>query len=332
MVDAFIGTETGVFHLHADRLSPLGLSEHQVSALHAVPRDDGSAILLAGTYGAGLFRSEDAGAHWDQVSDGLTTPVFRSITADPTMPGALLCGTEPARIFRSRDDGLTWESLGVETHEDVESWYLPYSPRAGAVRNIFGPPGTQRLLGALEVGGLLDRSDADGDAWACGTILGNGDIHYINGHPHDPAYLVAALGWAEAKKHPHGPDDPPMGGVGVSQDGGRTWRASHSDYTRAVIIPPTRPDLLLAGPAKRVGGRGRIDVSDDAGLTWQPASNGIETPMDDMVECFLPAPDGTIWAICDGGRLLAAEPGDWHWRSVVPENAGVHVRSVAIVV
>jgi hypothetical protein len=329
MVDTYIGTDTGVYRLHTDELIPLGLGEHQVSALHAMPRDDGSTTLLAGTYGAGLFRSEDAGAHWNLVSDGLTTPVFRSITFDPTTPGALLCGTEPARIFRSRDDGRTWESLGVESHEDVESWYLPYSPRAGAVRNIFGPSGTRRLLGALEVGGLLDRTD--GEHWECGTILGNGDIHSISGHPQDPNYLVAALGWAEAKTHPHGPNDPPLGGVGVSQDGGRTWRASHSDYTRAVIIPPTRPDLLLAGPAKRVGGNGRIEVSADAGRTWQPADHGIASPMDDMVESFLAAPDGTIWAICAGGRLLAADPGEWHWRSLLPADVDIHVRSVAVI-
>jgi hypothetical protein len=329
MTIAYLGTDSGVYHLHSDELIPLGLHEHRISALHALKLGDDAIVLLAGSYGAGLFRSEDGGSTWDAVSAGLTTPVFRTITSDPTEPGALLCGTEPARIFRSRDDGLTWESLGMETHEDVASWYLPYSPRAGAVRNIFNPPGTMRLLGSLEVGGLLDRRDGDA-TWACGTILGNGDIHYISGHPEDPDYLVAALGWAEAKTHPHGPNDPPMGGVGVSRDGGRTWHASHADYTRAVIIPPTHPDLLLAGPAKRVGGRGRIEVSADHGRTWQPADHGIASPMEDMVESFLAAPDGTIWAICDGGRLLSANPGEWRWRSLLPPDAGVHVRSVAI--
>lgn len=327
---AYIGTDTGVYRLQSNELILLGLDEHQISALHATRRADGTTLLLAGTYGAGLFRSEDAGATWEVASDGLTTPVFRSITSDPTELGAILCGTEPARIFRSRDEGLTWESLGVEAHEDVESWYLPYSPRAGAVRNIFSPPGTKRLLGSLEVGGLLDSRDG-GKSWECGTILGNGDIHFISGHPEDPEYLVAALGWASAKNHPHRPDDPPLGGVGVSRDGGRTWHSSHADYTRAVIIPPTHPDLLLAGPAKRVGGRGRIEVSADSGHTWQPAGHGLESPMEDMVERFLAAPDGTIWAICDGGRLLATEPGEWRWRSLLPDNPLVDVRSVAFV-
>jgi len=252
MVDAFIGTETGVYHLDDGQLTPCGLPEQRVSALHAI-HSNNATTLLAGTYGGGLFRSEDAGATWNPVSAGLTTPVFRSIVPDPTTPGAILCGTEPARIFRSRDDGLTWEPLpGIATHEDAESWYLPYSPRAGAVRTIFSPPGSNRLLGALEVGGLLDSQDG-GQTWVCPTILGNGDIHYVSGHPTDPDYLITALGWAKAKKHPPGPSDPPLGGIGVSLDGGRTWRASHSDYTRAMIIPPIRPDLLLAGPAKQVG-------------------------------------------------------------------------------
>ena len=53
--------------------------------------------------------------------------------------------------------------------------------------------------------------------------------------------------------------------------------------------------------------------------------------MRDMVELFEPAPDGSIWAICSGGRLLCAEPGEWQWRSVLPEGADIQVQSVAFI-
>jgi hypothetical protein len=32
-----------------------------------------------------------------------------------------------------------------------------------------------------------------------------------------------------------------------------------------------------------------------------------------MVERFEEAPDGSIWALCSGGRLFVSEPGEWQW-------------------
>ncbi|MGH2618630.1 MAG: hypothetical protein ACRDJC_25655, partial [Thermomicrobiales bacterium] len=101
------------------------------------------------------------------------------------------------------------------------------------------------------------------------------------------------------------------------------------DYTRASIVPPARPDLLLAGPAKEVGAQGRIEVSADGGDTWQPAGDGLDMPMADMVELFQATPDGSIWALCSGGRLLHAEPGAWQWRSLLPTGTTIEVKSVA---
>ena len=90
-------------------------------------------------------------------------------------------------------------------------------------------------------------------------------------------------------------------------------------------MPSRRPDLLLAGPAPKVGEQGRIVVSSDGGDSWQAAGDGVDQPMPDMVELFVEAPDGTLRAICSAGRLLSAEPGEWRWQSAIPgvENQGV---------
>ncbi|MBV7339898.1 hypothetical protein KFU94_69160 [Chloroflexi bacterium TSY] len=127
-----------------------------------------------------------------------------------------------------------------------------------------------------------------------------------------------------------------LGGVALSEDGGKTWRkVMREDYTRAILIPPTHPNLILAGPAKAVGRQGRIVVSEDGGETWAPAGDGLQKspqePMADMVERFHPAPDASVWAICSGGRLFRAEPGEWKWSSVVPLPEGVTAESVCFV-
>jgi photosystem II stability/assembly factor-like uncharacterized protein len=310
MVDAILGTTRGVLRLHEGALEPLGLAGHSVTALHA-----SDAVLLAGTYGDGLFRSADGGRSWERVDAGLTATTFRFVTPE-------LAGTEPARVLRSADGGSIWDELdGITRIPGHEEWFLPYSPRAGAARNAYVTG--DRLLVAAEVAGLL-RSDDGGRTWVCEPVAGDEDIHHVTGHPDDPDLVYVSLGSASLKVK-----EGQHGGIARSRDGGRTWIKIETDYTRSAIIPPTRPDLLLAGPARRVGRDGRIVCSSDGGDTWEPAGDGIDVPMHDMVELFVAAADGTVWAICSRGRLLWAAPDDWQWSSALPADADVTVKSVA---
>ena len=97
-----------------------------------------------------------------------------------------------------------------------------------------------------------------------------------------------------------------------------------------IVVQVEAPDIVLAGPAKAVGQQGRIVISSDGGSSWEPAGEGIEEPMTDMVEVFLAGPDGSVWAICAAGRLFRAEPGEWVWQSVgLPES--ITVESVCFV-
>jgi photosystem II stability/assembly factor-like uncharacterized protein len=331
MFDTYIGTTDGVYRLQRRELEPLGLDGERIWAVHAF-RDQANTIVLAGSYGNGMFRSSDGGQSWLPANDGLTASAFRCIGPDPLRPGSLLAGTEPGRIFRSTDNGRSWSELsGITRIEGHADWFLPYSPRAGAVRNVYAPDlNGRRMLASVEVGGLLDSVDG-GESWTCEAIGIDDDIHHITGHPDDPALLYASLGYASLRHDRHAVDGRRFGGIARSRDGGGTWEKLENDYTRATLIPPSRKDLLVAGPAPKVGQEGRIVVSADGGDTWLPASNGIDTPMPDMVELFVAAPDDSIWAVCSGGRLLRAEAGTWHWTSAVPDDSEVNVQSVTFV-
>jgi hypothetical protein len=331
MFDPYLGTTEGVYRLHDGAVEPLGLASERIWAIHAW-RDRGDCTILAGSYGKGMYRSTDGGGAWLPANTGLTASAFRCITPDPLHPGAILAGTEPGRIFRSEDGGATWRELtGITRIEGHTQWFLPYSPRAGAVRNIYAPPdSTSHLFASVEVGGLL-TSDDGGETWTCEPVIEDDDIHFITGHPHQPDLLYAALGYAALPHHRN--DDAPrrFGGIARSRDGGVTWQKLESDYTRAVLVPPTRSDLVLAAPAPQVGRNGRIVVSADGGETWEPASAGLDTPMPDMVEVFAAAPDGTVWAVGSGGRLLVATPGEWAWRSALPADTALNIQSVTFV-
>ena len=317
--DAYLGTANGVHVLHGDDLQPLGLQGEDVRAVHAW-RADGTTTVLAGTYGNGLYRS--SGDDWARIEAGLTASAFRYVGM---LGGGLLAGTEPARIFRSDDDGLSWQELeGFTALPGRDDWFLPYSPRAGALRSVHASG--ERLWACVEVGGLA-RSDDGGATWVCEPVIADDDIHHIAAHPDDDNVLYVSLGKAALTGAPRAR----LGGIARSRDAGRTWEKVEADYTRATIVPPTRPDLVLAGPAGRVGREGRIVVSGDGGEEWEPADDGIDVPMPDMVELFAAAPDGGVWAICSHGRLLRADAGEWIWTSVLPAGAGLEVKSVAFV-
>ena len=321
----YLGTTDGVYRLAGERLEPLGLKGQRVWAIHA--RGD---VVLAGSYGDGMFRSQDGGRSWSPANDGLSASAFRWIGPDPLEPGALLAGTEPARIFRSRDEGRSWRELdGITRIAGHEKWFLPYSPRAGAVRNVYAPPASRgRLFASVEVGGLL-RSEDRGETWSCQPVLEDEDVHFISGHPAEPDVLYASLGYASLSHSYRADEGHEFGGIARSRDGGRSWLKLENDYTRCTIVPPSRPDLLLSAPAPHVGRSGRIVVSSDGGDSWQPAADGIETPMPDMVERFEVAPGGSIYALCSGGRLLRAQAGEWRWEAALPAGSEVNVQSVA---
>jgi photosystem II stability/assembly factor-like uncharacterized protein len=316
MTATYLGTTRGVHRLSDRAAEPLGLQDERIAALLAP--DEGT--ILAGSYGGGIFRSTDDGASWSPA--GPTEPTVRFLDHDVSDPGiTLLAGTEPARLYRSTDGGETWSELaGVARVEGHDRWFLPYSPRAGAARNAYGRRG--HLLVAVEVGGLL-RSDDGGERFTIAPVLGDEDVHEVTGHPDDPDVLYVALGTASLER-----DGAHHGGIARSRDGGATWERIETRYTRSVIVPPGRTDLLLACPAARVGREGEIVVSADGGDSWEPAGDGVESPMEDMVERFAAAPDGTVWAICSRGRLLRAEPGAWEW-ALVPGSEGLEVESVA---
>src|SRR5262245_58126779 len=62
-------------------------------------------MLLAGTDGAGVFRSTDGGVSWTAATTQPTSLAIRALTASGT---TLLAGTDGAGVFRSTDGGVSW--------------------------------------------------------------------------------------------------------------------------------------------------------------------------------------------------------------------------------
>lgn len=336
---AYLGTREGVwrFDIDSGSLTSLGLDRRRFWAIHAWRAPSGQDTILAGSYGDGLFRSADSGMSWSASNGGLSASAFRTLQPDPFNPEAILAGTEPARGFRSFDCGQSWSELkAIARLESTADWFLPYSPRAGALRN-FAATSAGELYASVEVGGLLHSPDGD-ETWRVVSVdprpRVHDDIHQVLVDPGNDERLFVAMGGALVDRtHGQWLDGPrQIGGVAVSEDCGRSWTKLLRDYTRAVMIPSSAPEWLIAAPAQRTDHGGWITGSLDRGKTWDVIDAGIETPMDDMVERFEEAPDGSIWALCSGGRVFAARPGEWQWDSpLAGTGAELAVDSVSFV-
>lgn len=239
----------------------------------------------------GLYRTEDAGAHWTRVLEG----EVRAVTVDPTDDRVVYAGTEPVHLFRSEDGGDRWEELtGLqEVPEEVrQKWWTPYPPATGHVRYIFVHDRDPRLLSlCLEHGGVL-RSFDRGHTWEdVSRGIDYLDMHMLKSLPGrtDRFYCTSARGFFTT-------DDPGKGWVRAEE--GLTRSYSH-DF---VFLPPEGegelPTMLVATADGSPGFWRReeraadaaIFRSLDAGRSWQRVVEGLPVPMDHMVWALAPHP------------------------------------------
>jgi photosystem II stability/assembly factor-like uncharacterized protein len=296
------------------RQTTQGLTDHDVTSVIAR-----QGVILAGTTD-GVFRSDDLGATWREMSNGLSTPHVRWLAYHPDVSDLEFAGTEPAGIFVSHDGGGSWRACPeVAELRDRYKWSLPYSPEAGCVRGLAFH--AARAYAAVEVGGVL-RSDDGGETWRLAEGSdGNPDlegppepfiypdVHSISVHP-SSADLV---------------DAPTGGGLYRSRDGGRTWEFLYDCYCRAVWVDPDDSNHLILSPADGVDRNGRIEQSRDGGRTWSPAANGLKVPWRrGMVERFVQAGE-ELFAVLSSGQLLSASLSSFEWHPVLPELSGLNM-------
>jgi photosystem II stability/assembly factor-like uncharacterized protein len=103
--------------------------------VHKVTRDAADPARLYAQNHHGVYRSDDHGAHWESIADGLPTDFGFSIVAHPhrgdtiwsfpiAADGERFPPSARCRVFRSTDAGRSWEGLDVG---------LPAEPYYGVV-------------------------------------------------------------------------------------------------------------------------------------------------------------------------------------------------------
>lgn len=193
-----------------------------------------SSTVYAGTWSGGALKSNDGGASWTPINNGLVANDVYALAADPVAPDHLFAGTEMG-LFVSNDGGANWSrptgtlpgsavseltfvgdvllattDLGLyRSDNDGASWSTPTVDLPPARINVLlagSPAGTVYAGTALGV----YKSTDHGDTWTpVGTGLTDKDVHALAIDPADATHMVAGT----------------TDGLFVSTDGGDAWVA-----------------------------------------------------------------------------------------------------------
>lgn len=73
-------------------------------------------IAYAGTWGAGVYKTEDGGASWKPVNAGLGNLYINSLAVNPHNPSIIYAGTYKSKLFKSTNAGASWydSSYGIQ--------------------------------------------------------------------------------------------------------------------------------------------------------------------------------------------------------------------------
>jgi len=233
---------------------------------------------FAGYTGGGVWRTDDAGNSWRNISDGFfKSGSIGAIAVAPSDANVIYVGTGEHAIrgqsstygdgmYRSTDQGRTWSRIGLETSRQISAVRVhPQNPDV-----VYVAVQGDRWKGTSDRG--VYRSVDGGKKWVQllkGENLNSGPSD-LSMDPTNPRILYAAM-W----DHQRSPWTVRSGGSGSgiwkTLDGGETWTRLTEGLPKlmgkiGVSVSPANPDRLYAIVEAENGGLYR---SDDAGKNWR---------------------------------------------------------------
>jgi hypothetical protein len=188
--------------------------------------------IYVGARGSGVWKTDNGGASWTPVTDGLPTLTVSGLAIAPSQPQRLYLAT-PQGIFRTDDGGATWPSVNTTLTNVL-------ALDGGAM--LVNPTNPNQVFanscGSSTTGGV-QRSDDGGVNWRV-VLAGNCGTGLVM-DPQNSQIMEAAL---------TSPGDG-RSGVYQSRDGGATW-FPQTGCPGLTLPPPGNASIRLARSTRRL--------------------------------------------------------------------------------
>lgn len=238
MINLIIATEPALLVARQD--SQWSVEEHlkgqSPECLAVDPRNP--SRVYCGTWGNGLWRSDDGGRTWDPVGAGISHDEITAVAVSAPERGVVYAGTEPSAVFRSENGGETWTELsGLRALPSSRSWSFPPRPETHHVRWIETDPAVPgRVFVAIEAGALVRTLDG-GRTWLDRVRGGPIDTHSAATHKMAPGRVYSSAG----------------DGYFESDDAGESWSRQveglRQRYLVGVAVDPADPNTVIVSAA-----------------------------------------------------------------------------------
>jgi photosystem II stability/assembly factor-like uncharacterized protein len=244
-----------------------------------------SNVYYMGASGGGVWKSENAGQTWDNISDDFfKTGGVGAVAVSLSDPSVIYVGTGEAPfrnqtsthgdgVYKSTDAGKTWVHLGLEATRQISRIRIhPNNPDIVYVAAQGNP------WGASEERGVY-RSTDGGKTWELmlKTTDESGAVD-LSMDAHNPRILYAAM-WDHGRKPWFVRSGGPGGGIYKTTDSGDTWQKLEDGLPEfvgkiGVAVSPANPERVYAIIEAEEGGLFR---SDDGGASWDRINGARDT-------------------------------------------------------
>ena len=236
-----------------------------------------------GACAGGVWKTEDGGTYWENVSDGFfNTASVGAIAVSDSDPSVIYAGmgeacirldvTHGDGVYRSNDAGRSWQHLGLEDTRHIARVRIhPTNPDivyVGALGHAFGPNDQRGVFRSTDGGKNWDR------VLFKSQDAGAGDLAI---DPNNPRVLFASI-WQVRRNFWNLTSGGPDSGLWRTVDGGDAWEdisgnpgLPEGPFGRiGVAISPSKPGRVYATVEAREPG---VFRSDDYGDTWELVSD-----------------------------------------------------------
>lgn len=298
-----------------------------------------------GNTGGGVWKTEDAGQYWTNISDGFFgTGSIGAIAVAPTDPNIVYVGTGEHAVrgvmtssgdglYKSTDAGKTWTKIGLENSRHVSRIVVhPKDPNTvwvGVQGALYGPSEERGVYKSTDGGATWKRTLFTDELSGCVEI----DLDKNN-----PLILYAAMN-TYGRKPWKIISGGPGSGLYKSTDGGETWNKAQTGLPKelgkiGLSVCQSNPDKVYAviesDSEKQLGG---LFVTTDGAENWSRVSDDhrliqrawyytevFADPANENLVYVMSAPmlrsvdGGKNWEVMDGAH------GDYHDLWINPAN------------